>query len=274
MLRFGVLLVPVALAGWVANFSDRFVLRIFDDLAEVAVYSVGYKVSTLVEVAIVWPFQLAWPTVAFSISRREGHERTYARTLTYLMAVLVFACVALSLVARVGVAFALGESYALAYRVVPLVTLAYALHGVHYCVSPAIHVAGATRYLTLYTILGAALNLALNFALIPRFGMMGAAAATALSFAAVAGLTWRIAQRLHPVPYETGRLGALCALGLAAAGAGLLLPAGPAWPAIGAQLAIALVVLPAGLGAVVLSAPEERDRLRALWQRYGTRPGS
>ena len=61
LLHFGTLLVPVMLATWAIDMSDRYVLRIYRSLEEIAVYGVGYKIGMVLQMAIVWPFQLAWP---------------------------------------------------------------------------------------------------------------------------------------------------------------------------------------------------------------------
>ncbi len=62
--------------------------------------------------------------------------------------------------------------------------------------------------------LGAAiLNLGLNLVLIPPFGMMGAAWATAAAFLALALGTSAVGQRYYPVRYEYGRLGKIVAAG-------------------------------------------------------------
>ena len=59
---------------------------------------------------LVWPFQLAWPAVAFSISKREGHERSYARVLTYLTFALVMGILGLSLLSRAGLGYGAGSA--------------------------------------------------------------------------------------------------------------------------------------------------------------------
>ena len=56
------------------------------------------------------------------------------------------------------------------------------------------------------TAIGAALNIGLNFALIPRFGIIGAAWANAAAYAVQAGLAFRFSQRFYPVHYEYGRI--------------------------------------------------------------------
>src|SRR5262249_22475762 len=53
---------------------------------------------------------------------------------------------------------------------------------------------------------GAAVSLIGNTVLTPRFGPMGAAAATLAANGALAAATYAVSQRVHPLPYRGGRL--------------------------------------------------------------------
>ncbi|MEM7349859.1 MAG: oligosaccharide flippase family protein [Acidobacteriota bacterium] len=206
LLRFGLLLVPVMLATWVIDMSDRYVLRLYTSLEEIAVYGVGYKIGMVLQMAIVWPFQLAWPAVSFSISKRSDHLQSYARVLTYLLAALTFGWLGLALLSRAGLTALVGENYAEAYRLVLPVALAYVFNGIHFCLNPGVHIAGHTRYLSLISGLAAGLNLGLNFLVVPHYGVLGAAWTTAATFLFIAVATAVLSQRVYPVPHEVGRL--------------------------------------------------------------------
>ena len=58
----------------------------------------------------------------------------------------------------------------------------------------------------------AGLNVALNFLLIPRFGMMGAAVATLASYLAAFALLYLFAQKIYPIDYKLARMIAAVAL--------------------------------------------------------------
>lgn len=206
LLHFGVLLIPITLATWIIDLSDRYVLRIYTDLEQIAIYAVGYKIGMILNMALVWPFQLAWPAVAFSISKRPGHQETYARTTTYFALALCVGFLGLALVSRPGLPFLAGETYRGAAAVVPWVALAYLFNGLHFCVSPGIHVEGKTQFITLFSGLAACLNLGLNFLLVPHFGVLGAAGSTTVTFLFLAVVTWHRSQKVHPVPHESARL--------------------------------------------------------------------
>lgn len=261
--KFGLLLVPVVLSGWIIDLSDRYLLRILTgDLAVVAVYGVGYKLGRIIELVVVWPFQLAWPAVSFSISRRPDHRQTYARTLTYLTAVLAYLVIGLSLLTRVSLQYIVGDGYLGAYRVVPIIALAYAFNGVQYCVSPAIHVSGKTRYLTYVSVAAALVNIGLNFLLIPAYGMMGAAWATVVTFCLIAGASALISQRFHSVPYEYLRLAKVVLVGAVAFFAGELLPIEDSARSFVWHLLVAALAFPLGLVLFRFFEPWEGAALR------------
>lgn len=264
LVRFGLYLVPVMISGFVIDLSDRYVLRLFTDLEEVAVYGVGYKFGMIVQLAVVWPFQLAWPAFAFSISNEEGHKKTYSRTLTYLAAALVFIILGLTLATRVGLELIAGPNYALAYRVVPLVALAYALNGVQYCVSPPVHVAEKSRYLSFLAMLGAALNLGLNFLFIPALGQIGAAITTSISFFAIAVGTIFLAERFYKVHYELKRVFLAVFLGVFILAVAFFLPTSPSVANVALHVLLALFAYPVLLFGTRFFKEDER-RLMTSW---------
>src|SRR5207253_8017784 len=66
MNRFGLPLVPSALALWAINFIDRIFIAQYKGQVEVGVYSVAVRISSAV-VFLMIAFQLAWPAFAYSI---------------------------------------------------------------------------------------------------------------------------------------------------------------------------------------------------------------
>lgn len=269
LLRFGLLLVPVMLCGWVIDLSDRYVLRLFSGLDEVAVYGVGYKIGMILQIAIVWPFQLAWPAVAFSISKREDYRGTYARTLTYFTAVLVFSATGLSLASRMGVPFLVGPGFEEAASIVPWIALAQIFNGLYFCMSPGVHVAGRTKIFLPLSVIAAALNLALNLVLVPAYGMFGAAWATVAAFFVLMAGTWFVGQRSHRVDYEYGRLIRIALAGIAVYGVGLQFPDKVALVPILGSTVFVLVGFPLTLAALGFLNRGEKVALEKAIHRLG-----
>ena len=88
------------------------------------------------------------------------------------------------------------------------------LFGVSSVLVSGISIARQTRWIALYTCLAAAVNIALNFALIPLLGQVGAALATLIAYAALSGLYYYRAQILYPTPYRGDLVLATLAAGL------------------------------------------------------------
>lgn len=271
LLAFGALQIPVMLSSWVINLSDRYVLRLHRALEDVAVYGVGYKFGMVLQLALVWPFQLAWPAVAFSISKRPGHQRTYARVLTYLFALLILGVLGLSLGSRAVVPPLVGEGYREAYRVVPLVALAYAFNGIHYCTSPGVHVGGRTRVLTLFSAAAAVINLGLNLIFVPQYGMWGAMVSTVAAFLFLAVATTWLSRRVHPVDYEYGRLLKVLLAGAATYALAIFAEPGGWITAFLWHLAASLIVYPLLLLALGWLEADEKRHLAELWPKIRDR---
>jgi hypothetical protein len=93
-----------------------------------------------------------------------------------------------------------------AYRVIPLVALSYVLYGCYFQMAAGIYVEGKTRRSAILMVVGAAINVGLCFALIPPFGIMGAAVATLVSYALLPVGAYFLSRPLYPVDYEWGRV--------------------------------------------------------------------
>src|SRR3954465_13672991 len=75
MNRFGLPLVPSALALWAITFIDRLFLSAYKGVAEVGVYSLAVRVSSVI-VFLMIAFRLAWPAFAYSIDAEAAPKRT------------------------------------------------------------------------------------------------------------------------------------------------------------------------------------------------------
>jgi O-antigen/teichoic acid export membrane protein len=93
-----------------------------------------------------------------------------------------------------------------AYRIVPVVALAYLCYGMSYYFQTGIYVQKRTVYLAFIGFASAGTNLLMNVILIPRYGAMGAAWATVLSFLLMAVLTYIFSQRMYRIPYSFYRM--------------------------------------------------------------------
>ena len=84
----------------------------------------------------------------------------------------------------------------------PVLLLAYLFLGVYYNFSVWFKVTDKTHFGTLITAGGAALTIALNFALIPVFGYMGSSWAAMLVYLSMAVACYLFGHKYYPIPYQ------------------------------------------------------------------------
>jgi O-antigen/teichoic acid export membrane protein len=216
-LRFGLPKVPHGLLLQVQNLADRKILDLFVTRGEVGLYQMGYNFGQGVKFATS-AFEPAWGPFVYAQLARPDARTTLARVSTHVFAFFTGAALAVAVLG--GDLLTLLTPHNPAFRaaapVIPVVALAYLLHGVFLLTSIGIGIAKKARYYPVVTGAAAAANVVANFALVPRLGMMGAAWATVLSYAVMAGLGYGISRRLVPIPFAGRRwlMAALTAAGL------------------------------------------------------------
>jgi O-antigen/teichoic acid export membrane protein len=260
MNRFGLPLVPSALALWATNFSDRFFLVKLADEAEVGLYSIGVRIASAL-VLVLTAFRMAWPAFAYSIDDDREARRTYAYVLTYLVAASSWLALALTLLSPWLVRLLTTAPFYEASRVVgPLAFASVAFAG-YIVMAIGVGRARRTQFNWVVTGAAAALNVALNLVLIPPYGMMGAAIATVAAYTLMfAGMTLN-AQHVYPVPYQWRRVATAAAAAVGLTVLGKLVDA-PLWLAI-----LLSAAYPAALAALGFYSPAERRRLYGAGRR-------
>jgi O-antigen/teichoic acid export membrane protein len=260
MNRFGMPLVPSGLALWAINFVDRLFLNTIAGAAETGLYSIGVRISSVI-IFLFTAFRTAWPAFAYSIEDDRVARRTYSFVLTYLLAACCWLTVTLGLLAPWIVHVLTAPRFYAGARVVPLLCFAATAYAGYTVMAIGVGRARRTQFNWIITGVAAALNIGLNIALIPPYGMTGAAIATVAAYALMFVLmTWN-AQHLYPVPYQWRRVVTLVAVAVGLTLVGKLTDA-PLPVAALLALAYPLVLLPLGF-----YLPAERKRLANLVQR-------
>ena len=266
MLGFSLPLIPTALLQQVTMMSDRFFLRLSRPLSDIGIYQLG---GTIANVLRIYPeaFRRAWMPFAFERMDQPNAPQQFAQLATVAFAVLVFGTLGIAILAGPVVQIMTPPSYHGATAVVPFLVLAVALHGATVFLTTSLNVAKRTRALPVAAAVAAAVTVAGHMTLIPKFGLMGAAGATAAGQATRVVVMMIAAQRLYHIPYETGRLFRTTLVGLIVYGA-----AGFAPTDISAEALIVRGSLLSAFPLALLAAGVvDRDALRRLRARAAAR---
>jgi O-antigen/teichoic acid export membrane protein len=257
MQHFGMPLVPSALALWAINWIDREFVVWYKGLAEAGVYSAAVKIASVITFVMV-AFRTAWPAFAYSIEDDREARRTYSFVLTYLLAFASWAALALGGLAPWWTDLLTAPKYHRAAEGIALLAFAGAIYAGYTVLAIGSGRARKTQLNWVVTGAGAAINVGLNFWLIPAYGMVGAAISTLAAYVVLfVGMTL-YAQHVYPVPYQWRRIvtavGAAVGLTLAARVARL-----PLVPSL-----VLVAAYPLALALLGFYLPAERQRLRRL----------
>jgi O-antigen/teichoic acid export membrane protein len=259
-LSFGLPRVPHAAAQQVMAVGDKFILAAFRPIAEVGMYSMGVSFG-LTQKLFLSAFEYAWAPFYYSASREPGAPALFATVTTYGIAALGLLTAGLSAIARDLLNLMTRGVFVDAAPVVARTAVGVFLQGVYLLTSIGLNITKRTGFYPASTIAAAVANVGLNYTLIPRYGMIGAAWANAAAYGLQAALAYSFSNRFYPVEYERGRLARACAASLFAF---LAARAIPPLPPLAGVLIRGTVVVTVFSALLWISGFFRRDELRVL----------
>jgi O-antigen/teichoic acid export membrane protein len=220
------------------------------DEAAVGAYHASYSIANrTLDVLFLWLGTAGQPALVMALER-GGLERLKVAAREQLSTFLLIglpAAAGVALVARPLSEVLIGEELrTAAASVTPWIALSALLFGLTaYYFGQAFTLGKKTKRLLIAMAIPAGLNVVLNLILVPRFGLMGAAWATAASFGVGMVSTWLIGRRVMalPIPWES-----LVRCGVATAVMALVVSRLPAIGGFGE------LMLDAGVGGIVYAA--------------------
>ncbi len=184
MIIFSLPLIPTSLLWWVVNVSDRFFVQYMVSASANGLYSVAYKVPTILSL-ISHIFLDAWQISAVEENESKTRNKFYSNIFGSFQGAIFIVASAIILFAKFITVILLDKSYYASWQYIPFLVLS-TVFSCFVVFLGNIYLAEKKSVATLITTaLGAALNIVLNALLIPQFAANGAAIATFISYFAV-----------------------------------------------------------------------------------------
>jgi O-antigen/teichoic acid export membrane protein len=269
-LSFGLPRVPHGFALQIMAVADRFILERFRSLAEVGLYSIGVSFGLIPKIAL-GAFEYAWAPFYYATSREPGAQRVFTTVTTYGVAALALMTAGLAAIGRDLLDVITKGEFVAAAPVVTWTAVGVFFYGTYLLTSIGLNITSRTAYYPVSTAVGAGVNVALNFALVPSYGILGAAWANGAAYAIQAAIAFRFSQRFYPIVYERGRIARAVGAALLAYGTAWLLPAMPALAGVLARGTTVLVVMTGLLWVTGFFNTAELQWLDSLRRRGGGR---
>lgn len=186
--------------------ADRLILQRYRNMQEVGLYSLAYTLGMMMFLVTASVAQAWSPSFYRMASQGDEKKPVLGRMLTMVVLLLGAVAVFGSAIAHPFVHLVLDPRYWQAGRLVPLVIGGYLFHAVFALFQMSALHARKTQFVWVVSIVALAVNLALNFAWDPKWGMYGAAWATTLAYGVEGLLMYIYGQRVYRLPVNGLRI--------------------------------------------------------------------
>lgn len=181
---YSIPIIPNGISWWIANSSDKYILNHFADVSQVGVYAVSYKIPTIM-MTVMGFFVASWQLSSVENFGSERSKAFFANIYNKYVLISVLLASLLILTAKPFASFLYAKDFFVAWRFVPVLVIANIFNILSSFMGTVYTGAKKTKMLSFSTMIGAGSNILLNFVFIPLWGAMGAALATAASYAII-----------------------------------------------------------------------------------------
>ncbi len=212
LMKFGLPYLPAGLSSMLIQGIDRPILGKLTNLDTVGIYNACYKLGIFM-MLFVNMFQYAWQPFFLQNAEEKNAKEIFSKVLTYFTFAASLILVILSLFINNIVAIPvlhgrtlIDSSYWGGISIVPIILFGYLFNGLYVIFTAGIYIEEKSMYIPLITGIGAAVNIGVNFLLIPIWGIMGAALATLGAYFAMAAGLYIVTQKFYRIEYEIAKL--------------------------------------------------------------------
>lgn len=181
MLKYCVFLIPNSVLWWIINSSDKIMIKYMMSVDYVGLFAVAYKIPSILLV-FVTIFVQAWHLTTMKEMDDET-SNNYANNLFQIMVSTLFCISSLFILfIKIIMKFYVSADYFTAWEYSPILFLCFIFLSLSNFVSVSFAKAKDTKNIMISSLIGAIINIILNFALIPIFGVNGASIAACIAY--------------------------------------------------------------------------------------------
>lgn len=181
MLKIGLPLMPTFLIYWIFNSFDRVMISNMLGTSQNGIYAVGAKVASISQL-IYAGFAGGWQYFAFSTMKDKDQVQLTSRVFEYLGIISLIATVLLMPWLPLLFQLLFAGDYVLGYQVAPYLFLSPLLLMLFQTSGNQLLVIKRSYWVTISLVIGAGLNVLLNYLMIPVLGIEGASIATLIGY--------------------------------------------------------------------------------------------
>lgn len=201
MIRYSLPFIPASISIWMINLSAVFFLNGKVTDADLGLFQVAFTLAGFGGI-VVNSFQQAWAPFAFSIIHQENAKETYGKILLVYLMVIGSMTLLISLFSLEALMIIATPSYYGAAAIASILVFSAMFSGLTNIADLGSAISKKTAPLGVVYSFSAVILVILNFFLIPRFGVIGAALAVSISQLISPIFVFYFSQKVYPIPYD------------------------------------------------------------------------
>ncbi|MBT4576292.1 MAG: oligosaccharide flippase family protein [Candidatus Cloacimonetes bacterium] len=202
MLKFGIVMIPGTISMLILQASDRYMLTYLsaNTMHDVGIYSAGYRIGMIMHF-LVTMISLVYLPYAMKIAKEPQAQSINRSMFKYFV---IFGSLFGSLIiiySQEIFRYIIDSNYITSYKIVFAGVISSFLYGIFNIININYYARKKAGNITLAVILGSIINIALNFFLIPKYGIFGAGIASIISYLFIVIFNYFIAAHLYKFRY-------------------------------------------------------------------------
>lgn len=173
-LKFSLPLIPTAILYNLTTMSDRFILERYISLSQMGIYAVGLSIANGLSFFNHGIYKAIEPEVFKMADRPDFHDRIL-KFKKYTTLILLAVSCSLIILSKEVVMLLIDPKFYESYKIIMFITMALCFQGIAIPFNCYLIATYQTRHMPAISAAGAISSILINFALVPRIGMYGAA---------------------------------------------------------------------------------------------------
>lgn len=206
LISYGLPFILVLLMEWLLSTCDRYAIRIWSGYDELGIYNSAMNIMSIL-LTFKATFVAFWSPVAmekYETDQRENCAEFFRKAFDITQFLCVGAAFGLILFRGV-IVYLLGAKYRSAASILPFLTLMPIFSIMFEITNQGIKFKKKNRYLNYASAVAILFNVAGNTLLVPKFGGVGAAIATGITYMVYFAIGSLLAEKCYPVGYHFGK---------------------------------------------------------------------
>jgi len=207
LLHFGIGMVFVNIANISIDWADRFFINKELSLAQVGIYSLAYKLGSVITLVFVAPFEQIWNPMMIDYKDQAGIKDLFSKVflIFFVLGAFFCACICVGMLI-ISPILIQSNDFLPALKLSPFISIGILFYGAVNITNAGLVFERKVGKIAKIFYFVSFINLILNYFLISNIGVWGAVLSTMISYLLVPIITGRVSRRFFEVHYKALRV--------------------------------------------------------------------